>query len=259
MNILETIVEHKKTEVSNAKRNVPISQLRDNSNYHSSNRSLSVSLDTGKGHGIIAEYKRRSPSKGWFTHNNNLIETVTRYGNNAAAISILTDEHFFGGTLEDLNNVRMAVDCPLLRKDFLIDSYQIHEAKAFGADIILLIAAILSPQQVKEMAEEAKAIGLEVLLEIHNDEELRHICEEVDFVGINNRDLKTFEVDINRSIALSKLIPRDKTLIAESGIDNVEAIKVLKAQGFKGFLIGEKFMKNENPGESFENFIKELR
>jgi indole-3-glycerol phosphate synthase len=150
-------------------------------------------------------------------------------------------------------------EVPLLRKDFIIDEYQIVESKAFGADIILLIAANLSMVEVKSLASFAKNLGLNVLLEIHNEQELGHICDDVDIVGVNNRDLKTFTVDINRSIELSKTIPSDKIKISESGIDDAATIKVLRQHGFKGFLMGEKFMKEKDPGEAFRIFTEELR
>jgi indole-3-glycerol phosphate synthase len=147
---------------------------------------------------------------------------------------------------------------PLLRKDFIIDEYQLIESKAFGAEVILLIAVCLTKKEVQNLATTAKSIGLNVLLEIHNKEEVEHICDEVDVVGVNNRDLKTFVVDINNSIELSKQIPADKTKISESGIDDIAAIKLLKQHGFDGFLIGERFMREKDPGEAFKNFVEEL-
>jgi indole-3-glycerol phosphate synthase len=177
----------------------------------------------------------------------------------AAGISVLTDTEFFGGDLDDLIQAKVIADVPLLRKDFMIDPWQIAEAKAFGADVILLIAACLTPVQLQQMASYAKSIGLEVLLEIHNDEELAHICDEVDMVGVNNRNLKTFEVDINTSLQLINKIPTNKPAVAESGISNVETIVTLKQAGFKGFLIGETFMKEENPALAFGEFVTKLK
>ncbi len=173
-------------------------------------------------------------------------------------IRALTDEEKFA-----LAALRAAIaarinQIPILRKDFIIHEYQLLESRAMGADVILLIAACLTADRVKELASFARSLNLEVLLEIHSEEELQHICGEVDLVGVNNRDLKTFSVDINRSIELSKRIPADKIKIAESGIDDVETIRIFKEAGFKGFLIGEKFMKEENPGEAFQHFVEEM-
>jgi len=177
----------------------------------------------------------------------------------AAGISVLTDEIYFGGTNDDLLLARNIVSVPLLRKDFIIDEYQLYEARGIGADVILLIAANLTIQEVKRLASKAKQLDLEVLLEIHNEEELEHICDEVDFVGVNNRNLKTFEVDINTSLQLFPHIPKDKLAIAESGISNTDTIVTLKQAGFKGFLIGENFMKQPDPTIAFADFVTELK
>ena len=259
MNILDEIIAYKKTEVEQKKKLVSLEQLKDSEAYNKRSLKLSKDIAAKNVPAVIAEYKRKSPSKGWFTKAE-LEDVVTNYFmQGASAISILTDNHFFGGSLEDLILARKLVQCPLLRKDFIIDTYQIYETKSVGADIILLIAAALTPTQVKEMAMEAKQIGLEVLLEIHNEEEAGYICNDVDFAGVNNRDLKTFTVDIKRSIELINYIPKDKIAISESGIDSVEAIKMLHATGYKGFLIGEKFMKAPQPQEAFSTFMKALK
>jgi indole-3-glycerol phosphate synthase len=211
--------------------------------------------------GIIAEFKRKSPSKGWFKTKELEVEQVVRHYNDkgAAGISVLTDDEYFGGDLDDLIQAKVISDIPVLRKDFIVDEWQIAEAKAFGADVVLLIAACLSPGEVKQLATFTKMIGLEVLLEIHEEDELKHICEEVDMVGINNRNLKNFEVDINTSLQLINKIPQDKPAIAESGISKVETIVTLKKAGFKGFLMGETFMKEPDPGQAFAEFINQLR
>jgi indole-3-glycerol phosphate synthase len=175
----------------------------------------------------------------------------------ASALSILTDENFFGGQESDLLRARIH-DIPILRKDFIIDPYQLVESRALGADVILLIAACLSKEQVKELAASAKKIELEVLLELHDEAELGHICDEVDLVGINNRNLKTFEVDIDRSLKMAEKIPGGKITVAESGINSIENIRLFKEHGFKGFLIGELFMKEINPGASFKEFVEQL-
>jgi indole-3-glycerol phosphate synthase len=204
--------------------------------------------------GIIAEFKRRSPSKG-IINNRDSVEAVTKayaaYG--ASGISVLTDHDFFGGSLDDLISARDN-GVPLLRKDFTIDEYQVLEAKAYGADVILLIAACLSTQQVKYLAGAAKKLGLEVLLEIHDESELGHICNEIDLVGVNNRNLKTFTVDLENSIRLAEKIGDSFLKVAESGINDVKDIHYLQQHGFKGFLIGEYFMKQQSPALAFKNF-----
>ena len=189
-----------------------------------------------------------------------IVEDVTaayeRYG--AAAISVLTDDHFFGGSSEDLMAARDTVNIPILRKDFIIDEYQLLEAKAIGADIILLIAACLTPPEVKMLAASAKSLGLEVLLELHDEEELDHICDDITLIGINNRSLKTFDVNVDRSLVMAAKIPSGKMKIAESGISDVSQINLFKENGFTGFLMGENFMKEVNPGEAFRKFVSKL-
>jgi indole-3-glycerol phosphate synthase len=262
MDILEEIVANKRKEIEKYK---PLSSMerfrKEGFFWETSNRSLKQSLLADGSTGIIAEFKRKSPSKGWFKTKELEVEPVVKYYNSqgAAGISVLTDEVYFGGDLDDLVQTKVITDIPVLRKDFMVDEWQIAEAKAFGADVILLIAACLSPEEVKQLAGFTKTIGLEVLLEIHNEEELDHICDEVDMVGVNNRNLKTFEVDINTSLQLINKIPGDKPAIAESGISNPETIVSLKEAGFKGFLIGETFMKEPDPGAAFTRFVTELK
>ena len=183
---------------------------------------------------------------------------VTVYDKSAAGISVLTDTEYFGGDLDDLIQTKVVTDVPVLRKDFIIDRWQIAESKAFGADVILLIAACLSPKEVKEFAGYAKSIGLETILEIHHEQELSHYCEDVSIVGVNNRNLKTFEIDIKTSLELIKKIPDGKPAITESGISNAATVLTLRTAGFKGFLIGEHFMKEEKPWEAYQKFITEL-
>lgn len=258
MNILETIIAKKKLEVAERKRNKSNAELENGPFFKNETLSFSNFLLRDDKTGIIAEFKRRSPSKGVINNTATVTEVTTAYAKyGASGISILTDEEFFGGSLHDLLEATIN-EVPLLRKDFIIDEYQLIESKAFGAEVILLIAACLSKEEVKTLATLAKNIGLNVLLEIHNEQELEHICNDVDVVGINNRDLKTFIVDINISIELSKKIPAGKVKISESGIDEVSTIKFLKQHGFNGFLMGEKFMKEENPGKTFKNFTEEL-
>ncbi len=261
MDILETIVAAKKKEIEPFKAKSPVERFeREGFFWQIRNRSLVQSLSAPGSTGIIAEFKRKSPSKGWFKVKELEVEpVVTAYNKSAAGISVLTDGDFFGGDLDDLIQTKVVTDIPVLRKDFIIDKWQIAESKAFGADVILLIAACLTPAQVKEFAAYANSIGLESILEVHNEEELAHCCDEVSMVGVNNRNLKTFEVDINISLQLIDKIPLDKPAIAESGISNVESILTLKEAGFKGFLIGENFMKEEQPGKAFEEFVNKLK
>ena len=259
MNILDTIIAKKKIEVAVRKRNTDIRALENGPFFKNKTLSLREYLLRKDKTGIIAEFKRKSPSKGIINNSSTVAEVTAAYAKfGASAISVLTDEEFFGGSLNDLQEATIN-EVPLLRKDFIIDEYQLIESKAFGAEVILLIAACLTKDEVKKFASFAKNIGLNVLLEIHNEQELSHICNDVDVVGVNNRDLKTFTVDINRSIELSTKIPSEIIKISESGIDNIDSIKLLKQHGFSGFLIGERFMKENNPGLAFQNFTEELK
>jgi indole-3-glycerol phosphate synthase len=259
MNILDKIIEHKKVEVAEAKAAVSVGELEKQEFFSRPTFSLKASLvDPGRT-GIIAEFKRRSPSKG-VINDRVTVEEVTRGYTEAGAscLSVLTDRLFFGGSKEDLMKARFN-KIPILRKDFIIDEYQIVEARAMGADVILLIAACLKPAQVRKLAAFALSLGLEVLLEIHAEEELDHICDETTLVGVNNRDLKTFTVDVERSIRLSRDIPAGKLLIAESGINQAATIRHMRDSGFHGFLVGEYFMKNENPAIAFASFVQQLK
>lgn len=259
MNILEKIIAKKKVEVASGKGNMSVATLENMPFFAGKTLSLKEFLLREDKTGIIAEFKRRSPSKGVINGTSTVAEVTKAYASfGASGISVLTDEEFFGGALQDLQNAKFN-DVPLLRKDFIIDEYQLLESKAFGADVILLIAACLQVGEVKKLASFAKNIGLNVLLEIHNEQELEHICDDTDVVGINNRDLKTFTVDINRSIELSKQIPPGIITISESGIDSIDTMSLLKKYGIKGFLIGERFMKENNPGKAFENFTHKLK
>jgi indole-3-glycerol phosphate synthase len=254
-NILDTIVARKHEELTLAKQQAPLNYLQSKAAYHAPCVSAVQRIRNGLQPAVITEFKRRSPSKGWIREDAAVESIVPDYcSHGAAAISVLTDADFFGGSLADLELAASLVNCPLLRKDFTIDAYQLHEAKAHGADLVLLIAAILSPAQVQELAAEAKSIGLEVLLELHAEEELAHVCEEVDMVGINNRNLKNFEVNLDHSIRMAAALPAHKLRIAESGIHSAEAAVYLKQHGFDGFLIGEYFMKQPDPAIAFAEF-----
>ncbi|MEO7768359.1 MAG: indole-3-glycerol phosphate synthase TrpC [Ferruginibacter sp.] len=258
MNILDTIIAHKKKEVTIAKKNVSVEELMQNKFFSRPVFSLKRFLQDDSKTGIIAEFKRQSPSKGIINGTADVAKVTTGYTlHGASCLSVLTDEYFFGGSAGDLQKARIN-DIPILRKDFMIDEYQLTEARAMGADVILLIAACLTPERVRELASFAKNLQLEVLLEIHDESELEHICAQTELVGVNNRNLKTFEVDINRSIELSKKIPQGKIKIAESGINDVETICIFRRAGFNGFLMGENFMKQPDPTIAFASFVEKL-
>lgn len=259
MNILDKIIAHKRLEVLEDRINLPIQELQQMAGFHRKPFSLRQSLLQPGSTGIIAEFKRQSPSKGVINAKADVVDVTGAYAaNGAAALSVLTDRKFFGGSNEDLQRARIN-NIPVLRKDFIVDEYQIVEARAIGADVILLIAACLTPEEVKRLAAFAKELQLEVLLEIHNEDELKHICDECDVVGVNNRDLKTFTVDVNRSINLSAKIPAGKVKISESGIADTDTILRLRDAGFRGFLIGENFMKQPDPAIAFASFVKHLK
>lgn len=255
MNILETIVQHKALELEVVKKTISEQSLKLSPFYDRECFSLRKFLSDPERTGIIAEFKRKSPSKGLIHPDISPHEVVPYYAISASAISVLTETEFFGGDLEDLRCARRHCKIPLLRKDFMIDVYQLLEAKASGADVILLIASCLSKQKVSEMAISAHQLGLEVLLEIHDEDEIGHICPEVDVVGINNRNLKDFSVDWKHSFALRNKIASDKMVIAESGIKDYDTIESLRKEGFNGFLIGETFMRTPNPGLAYQEFV----
>lgn len=258
LNILDRIVLDKRREVASKKNAMTLSFLKASAMMQRKTISLSESIKNGSG--IIAEFKRRSPSKQVINHKNSIIDVVKGYAEaQVSGISVLGDTKYFGGALDDLIQARDHVEVPLLRKEFIIDAYQIYEARAYGADAILLIAAILKPEEISSFSELAHKLGLEVLLEIHNKEELiKSDLTYVDMVGVNNRNLKTFEVSLQTSMELSSKIPDDKVKISESGISSVASIKQLKNYGYKGFLIGENFMSTDNPGKAAVEFIKAL-
>jgi len=259
MHILDQIIARKKEEVATQKALVSEAVLKQMPFFKANALSMSSFVTSPLKTGIIAEFKRRSPSKGIINNTATVTAVTAAYSSfGASGLSVLTDLDFFGGSLQDLTAARVH-DTPILRKDFMVDTYQIIEAKAYGADVILLIAACLTPLAVKELATVAKDIGLEVLLEIHTKDELDHVCDGIDMVGINNRNLKTFEVDLAHSIALANMLPAHLPKIAESGISNVSTILELKKEGFDGFLIGENFMKTPDPAAAFEAFVADLK
>ncbi|MBV7269923.1 indole-3-glycerol phosphate synthase TrpC [Winogradskyella luteola] len=259
MTILDKIIIDKRKEVDLRKSLIPIQQLEASILFESETLSLTQKLKTSQS-GIIAEHKRRSPSKSVINQSLNVQDVAKGYEDaGVCGMSVLTDGKYFGGSLDDLIVARASCDLPLLRKEFIIDEYQIIEAKAYGADVILLIAAILTRDEIKQFSELAKSLYLDVLLEVHNEEELhKSIMPSLDMLGVNNRNLKTFEVSLETSKQLSEQIPNDFVKVSESGISAVEAIKELRPYGYKGFLIGENFMKTDNPGASAIEFINTL-
>ncbi len=296
--ILNEIVAHKRLEVERQKQAISIDHLREQAadimqsdfenvqSLHFPRRSMKQALELSSS-GIIAEFKRRSPSKGWIKEDAKADIIPLAYAKaGASALSILTDEKYFGGSLRDIRTARSQVDIPILRKDFIIDEYQLLQARVIGADAILLIAACLSPDECKQLTAQAHALQLEVLLEVHSPSELTYITTETDMVGVNNRNLGTFVTDIENSFriaeelkiavaALSKGVNQEKAetgnftkdvfpaqptplLISESGISNPEAIHRLRSAGFRGFLIGETFMCTEQPEETLKKFISHI-
>lgn len=259
--ILDEIIAHKRIEIAAQEQNVPISFLEDlleknddMAKVHSMKASLAASAT-----GIIAEFKRRSPSKDWINRDADAKVIPASYQQaGASALSILTDEHFFGGSLRDIRAARPTVSLPILRKDFIISRYQLLQAKAAQADAILLIAAALSKEECSTLACEAHKLGLEVLLEMHHEDELDYVNEYVDMAGINNRNLGTFHTDVENSFRMAEKLPADILKVSESGISNPQTVKLLRQEGFRGFLIGETFMKTANPGNTLSTFIKEL-
>lgn len=267
MNILETIVANKRQEVARQKEAVAldfmlgVGEQRLNAPVYSMRRSLEASPS-----GIIAEFKRRSPSKGWLYPHAKVENVIPAYeAGGASACSILTDSVFFGGSFGDLRRARTQVGLPLLRKDFIIDAYQLYQARVMGADAVLLIAASLTKSECKDFAAIAHQLGMEVLLEVHKEEELSYLNEQVDMLGVNNRNLGTFCTDINNSFRMIETMKAEvgvggdaPLLVSESGISDINMIKQLRDAGFRGFLMGEIFMKTEDPGRTLSGFIDKL-
>ncbi len=262
MDILEEIVAHKRIEVAKQKEQTPPRKLYAEVERMMAEgvtkRSLSQAL-TENDFGIIAEFKRKSPSKGWIKEDGKPEEIPFSYEQSgAAALSILTDEMYFGGSLDFIRKVRPLVSIPILRKDFIIDEYQLFQARHVGADAVLLIAADLSKQEVHSLTALAHDLALEVLLELHLEQELNYADIEVDALGVNNRNLGTFVTNVENSFRLAAQLPQDKVLVSESGISDPNTIRLLREAGYRGFLIGENFMKTDNPGEALKNFISQL-
>lgn len=260
MTILDEIVDYKRKEVALRKKLIPESYLKLAVEQLKDVPSLYAHLRAEDKTGIIAEFKRQSPSKGIINKKADVVEVAKAYEKaGVSGMSVLTDSRFFGGLDTDLNQARHNTTIPILRKDFIIDEFQIKEARAIGASAILLIASILTKEQVAQFSGLAKELGLEVLFEIHDEEEMEKLNSDINIVGINNRDLKTFKVDIAQSIRLANMLPQNAVKVAESGISSVKDLLYLKQNGFDGFLIGENFMKHENPGQACIDFCDELR
>lgn len=256
--ILSEIIANKRFEVDLQKQSISLEQLQNSLETTVKQRSLKEALKSSSS-GIIAEFKRRSPSKGWINRKAQAEDIVPGYANaGASAVSILTDEKFFGGNLKDIKDARPLIDIPILRKDFIVDEYQLYQAKIIGADAVLLIAAALKKEELHALAAKAHELGLEVLLEIHSVEELKYINANMDVIGINNRNLGTFFTDVENSFRLAEQLPSDAVLVSESGISDPATVKRLQKAGFKGFLIGENFMKTDNPELALKSFIEVL-
>lgn len=256
--ILEEIIAHKQIEIELQKAAISQELLINNCNEPMSRISMRAALAASP-YGIISEFKRRSPSKGWIKEDAQADIIPPAYeAAGASALSILTDEKFFGGSLKDIRAARPRVQLPILRKDFIIDEYQLYQARIVGADAVLLIAAALTKEQCKALAVKAHELELEVLLEIHSEKELDYINENIDMAGINNRNLGTFHTDVENSFRLAEKLPKEMLTVSESGISNPETVKQLRTAGFRGFLIGENFMKTPDPGAALKEFITEL-
>jgi indole-3-glycerol phosphate synthase len=259
MTILEKIITKKKNEVERCRATVPLHLLEQRESFRLPVISLRESLLRPGSSGIIAEFKRKSPSKGLINNRAEVSVITTGYVSaGASALSVLTDQEYFGGTLEDLVIARTLNKCPVLRKDFIIDEYQVVESKAAGADVVLLIASLLTAGQVLTLAGMAKKLGLEVILEVHETKDLHAVNQHIDIIGVNNRDLNTFRVDPGVSERLYPLIPEELTAIAESGISNRRVIDQLIKTGYRGFLIGEYFMSKEDPVAACKELIAGL-
>ena len=253
--ILEEIIAHKRMEVARQKEAVNLKQLIRLCDLSVPALSMKAALETSAT-GIIAEFKRRSPSKGWMKEHGDVGVIPSGYEQaGASALSILTDETFFGGSLKDIQIARPLVKSPILRKDFIIDEYQLYQAKAAGANAILLIAACLTIGECKALVAKAHDLSLEVLLEVHQEKELDYICPHIDMVGVNNRNLGTFHTDVKNSFRMVELLPKKMLKVSESGISQASTIKTLREVGFRGFLIGETFMKTEEPDKALRELI----
>lgn len=261
MNILDKIIEHKRGEVEQLKNLVSVKKLEQRPDFLRTTFKMTDFILDNNRTGIIAEFKRKSPSKGLINGSASVEETTRGYvAGGCSALSVLTDSTFFGGSNDDLKKARAVNKVPIIRKDFTIDEYQVLEAKSIGADAILLIASVLNPALSKQLTEIAHSLGMQVLLEVHDEAELNaHLGCGADLIGVNNRNLKTFEVSIEASKRLAPMIPDAVVKVSESGITSPDTILELKQFGYRGFLIGENFMKQSDPGEAAIEFMAELK
>lgn len=259
MNILKDIIANKKKELSDIVRKTPVSQLEKSPQFGRQVILLTEHLLDPSKKGIIAEFKRKSPSKGTINNSSFPEVVISGYsGNGASGVSVLTDNKFFGGLNSDLAFSRLVCNVPILRKDFIIDEYQITEARAIGADVILLIAAILDEKRIFSLARFSHSLDMQVLLEIHNRKEAGMINEYIDIAGVNNRDLNTFMVNTETSLELAAVLPGNLVRISESGISTPEMVRSLRDAGYHGFLMGEIFMKESDPVSAFSGFISKI-
>lgn len=258
MDLLKQIIQRKIIEVEATKERTPLSTLREIPFYKLDRKSLVSSLRKSGSSRVIAEIKRASPSKGLLFPDLNVVEVAMGYENaGVAGISILTDLEGFGGSIDDILRARERVQCPILRKEFIVDEYQIEEARAIGADVILIIASALTSERARELSRFSKEQGLEVLLEVHDAIEIEtHFNEFTDILGVNNRNLKTLEIDLETSFSTIPYMPSNVLRISESGISDPSIIRILSEAGFEGFLIGENFMKTTNPAQACREFIQ---
>ncbi|MCO6489139.1 MAG: indole-3-glycerol phosphate synthase TrpC [Phaeodactylibacter sp.] len=260
MTILEKIIAHKKQEVAERRQLYPAKLLEKSIYFDTPVVSLKKYLLREDKSGIIAEFKRRSPSKGDINPYASVERVSIGYMQaGASALSVLTDSTFFGGKNEDLTEARRFNFCPILRKEFIIDEYQLIEARAIGADAVLLISECLEKEQLARLARAAKALGLEVLLEVHSGEQLDKYTPDMDAIGVNNRNLETFEVSIAASLDLIAALPAEAVKVSESGLNDPQAVVELKMSGYQGFLIGEHFMRQPDPGRACREFIRQVR
>jgi indole-3-glycerol phosphate synthase len=259
MNILDKIIAFKHQQLVESKLKSPVEKLEKSRFFERDTLLMTNYIKNRNKTGIIAEFKRKSPSKGMINAHSTVEEVTTGYfRSGASGISILTDQEFFGGSDDDLARARELNSIPILRKDFIIDEYQIIETKAIGADAVLLIAKVLTKENTKKLARLARSLNLQVLLEVHNARELGHLNNYINMVGVNNRDLDTFTIDIETSVQLVGDIPGEFVKISESGITSALAIKKLRNCGYQGFLIGENFMRTTDPATSFSEFVQQI-
>jgi len=259
MTILDKIVADKRLEVAARREAVSLEHLKNLATGLPKGRSLKNAL-LASSTGIISEFKRKSPSKGYIHPGADVVSVVSAYqAGGSSGVSVLTDYPYFGGTIGDFKKARQVLDCPMLRKDFMIDPYQIYESKVLGADVILLIASALTLDEAYDLGELSHELGMEVLLEIHNEAELDYISRFTDMVGVNNRNLSTFVTDVQTSFDLSEKIPSGFIKISESGLSDPATVKSLREAGYKGFLMGENFMKHDDPGAALSAFITSLQ